>query len=83
MPTMDVLVTKKGYQEDPWCQRLEDLMNSLPGLWKDEKGLYYISECLVIMQVDNLHEHLFHTAHDVAGHFDADKSYTLLRGSYY
>jgi hypothetical protein len=74
---------KKGYQEDPWCRRLEDLMDSLPGLQKDEKGLYYISDRLVIPRVDNLREHLFHAAHDVAGHFGADKSYALLRGSYY
>jgi hypothetical protein len=37
----------------------------------------------VIPRVDDLHEHLFHAAHDAAGQFGVDKSYSLLRSSYY
>lgn len=73
----------KGYGEDPWCRRLHGLIDSLPGLRKGEGGLFYIGNRLVVPRVDNLCELLFHTAHDAAGHFGADKSYALLRGSYY
>lgn len=72
-----------GYHKDKWCQKLEGLLGSLPGLRKDERGLFFIADRLVILRVDNLHEHLFHAAHDAAGHFGADKSYALLHGSYY
>jgi hypothetical protein len=63
--------------------KLNGLLDSLLGLTRDECGLYHVAQCLVIPRVDDLREHLFHTAHDAVGHFGADKSYTLLRASYY
>lgn len=72
-----------GYETDPWCKRLNSLLGSLPGLSQDSQGLFYIADRLVIPRVDNLREDLFHAAHDSAGHFGADKSYALLRASYY
>jgi hypothetical protein len=72
-----------GYTADPWCMKLPELVGSLPGLSRDEHGLFYIADRLVVPRVDNLREHLFHAAHDTAGHFGADKSYALLRTSYY
>jgi hypothetical protein len=72
-----------GYAVDPWCKKLTVLVGSLPGLSKDDRGLFYIAGRLVIPRVKNLREQLFHAAHDAAGHFGADKSYALLRASYY
>jgi hypothetical protein len=72
-----------GYTTDPWCTKLPGLVGSLPGLSRDEHGFFYIAGRLVVPRVDNLREHLFHAAHDTAGHFGADKSYALLRTSYY
>jgi len=72
-----------GYALDPWCRKLTALVGSLPGLTRDEHGFFHIAGRLVVPRVDDLREQLFHTAHDATGHFGADKSYALLRASYY
>lgn len=72
-----------GYALDPWCKKLTGLVGSLPSLTRDNEGLYFISNRLIVPRVDNLREELFHAVHDAAGHFGADKSYGLLCGSYY
>lgn len=73
----------QGYALDPWCKQLSDRLGSLPGLTRDDNGLFFVGNRLIIPRVDNLREELFHAAHDAAGHFGADKSYALLRASYY
>lgn len=73
---------KDGYTKDPWCVRLSQLTNSLPGLQKRDE-LLYINDRLVIPRVTHLRETLFRLAHDDLGHFGADKSYAALRQSFY
>src|ERR1700683_3191947 len=46
-------------------------------------GLLYVGDCLVIPQINNIREQLFHLAHDCSGHFRSDKSYTTLCDAYY
>jgi hypothetical protein len=39
---------RSGYATDPWCQKLTNLLGSLPGLTQDDNGLFYIAGQLVI-----------------------------------
>jgi hypothetical protein len=73
---------RTGYQKDPWCVKLTNLINSLPGL-EQHGGLLYINKCLVIPRVTHLWETIFCLMHDELGHFGLDKSYTALRESFY
>ena len=71
---------KAGYQEDEFCKCVAS--SSMKG-WTQSNGLWYIGDRLLIPQVTNIHETLFHLAHDTLGHFGADKSYTSLLDAYY
>lgn len=73
---------KSGYTTDPWCTKLSSLVDSLPGL-RREDGLLYLNDRLVIPRITHLRETIFRLAHDELGHFGLDKSYAALRESYY
>jgi hypothetical protein len=73
---------KTGYNQDPWCIKLMKLVDSLPGL-RRENGLMYLNERLIIPRITHLHETIFKLAHDDLGHFGADKSYAAIRESFY
>jgi len=60
----------------------ELLLPSMKG-WKQSNGLWYIGDRLLIPRVTGLREALFQLAHNVLGHFGADKLYTSLRDAYY
>jgi len=46
-------------------------------------GLWYIEHRLLIPHYENIGEELFRLAHDISGHFGADKSYATLWDAYY
>jgi hypothetical protein len=55
---------------------------SIPGI-RLENELWYIGDRLVIPRYGTLCEDLFRLAHDVLGHFGANKSYSSIRNCYY
>jgi hypothetical protein len=73
---------KTGYLSDPFIKSLEA---AIPGtsFIKNQDGFWFIGTRLVIPNITHLREALFYLAHDVLGHFGADKSYAALRESYY
>ena len=66
---------KSGYDQDIFCQRLSK--NTVPGAQFINR-LWYIGDRLIIPQVGDLRENLFHLAHDALDHFGVDKSYASL-----
>lgn len=66
---------KEGYKDDAFYIQVTN--TAMKG-WQKMDDLWYIGDCLLIPHVSNLHETLFHLAHDTLGHFGADKSYTSL-----
>jgi len=73
---------KEGYEHDPWVQKIRD--GGFPKLGLViRNGLWYVGERLVVPEFGNLRETIFRLAHDNSGHFGSDKSYDMLRGSYY
>jgi hypothetical protein len=46
-------------------------------------GLLYTRDRLIVPQVSNVHELLFHLTHNVLEHFGFAKTYGLLQGSFY
>jgi len=54
----------------------------MPGA-KCPNSLWYMGDCLLIPQIGDICENLFHLAHDSLGHFGADKLYAMLRDAYY
>jgi hypothetical protein len=73
---------KKGYNEDPFCEKLMKNATSMPGFHVRD-DLYYVGSHLVIPHYGNLQEQLFCLAHDSMGHFGFEKSYGPLWESYY
>jgi hypothetical protein len=73
---------KQGYSEDLWCKKLLDA-EFLPHGIRASEGLLYAGDRLIVPQVSNVHELLFHLAHDVLGHFGFAKTYGSLRESFY
>jgi RNase H-like domain found in reverse transcriptase/Integrase zinc binding domain len=71
-----------GYHSDPFCIKLLNSSESVPGL-AERDGLLYIGDRLVVPRVGTLREDLFRLAHDSLGHFGFDKSYATLRHTYY
>lgn len=73
---------RKGYSTDPWIKRLRE---AKPGMKiiKEQTGLWFIGDRLVIPHCPQLREAIFRLAHDVLGHFGPDKSYEALRHSFY
>ena len=79
----EVLQTiKDGYKLDPFCVKLNDALDSCPGLCVVD-GLMYLGDCLIIPRHGDIWETLFLLAHDSLGHFGFEKSYGALRDSYY
>ena len=76
-----VLVSiKSGYNLDPYCVCLAK--NNIPGTHL-VNGLWSVGDPLVIPQIGDLQENLYHLVHDLLGHFRADKSYSSLHDNYY
>jgi hypothetical protein len=73
---------KEGYLTDPF---IKSIKAASPGTLfiKNQDGFWFIGSRLVIPNVPHIREALFYLAHDVLGHFGADKSYAALRESYY
>ena len=46
-------------------------------------GLWYVRDRLLIPRVNDLHENLFHLAHDTLGHFGFRKTYDTIQHSYF
>jgi hypothetical protein len=67
---------------DLWCKCLKDAAFFPHGI-KEVDGLLYAGERLIIPRTLNVHESLFHLAHDVLGHFGFLKSYGSLHDSFY
>jgi hypothetical protein len=65
-----------------FCQRVLANASSFPS-FKKVNGLFYLGDRLLVPKVANVREALFRTAHDVMGHFGAEKSYAALRESFF
>lgn len=73
---------RTGYTDDPWCKHLKDAPFFPHGI-KEVDGLLYVGDQLIILQNSNVHELLFHLAHNILGHFGFSKSYRSLHNSFY
>jgi hypothetical protein len=73
---------KAGYENDAFCKRVHDNAASFPSL-REVNGLLYLGDRLLVPNVPDVRESLFRTAHDVLGHFGAEKSYAALRDSFF
>ena len=71
---------KEGYDSDPFCQHLAQT-GALGAQFIN--GLWYVRDQLVIPCTGHIHENLFQLAHNTLRHFGMDKSYMVLRDSYY
>ena len=71
-----------GYDSDEFCKKVISSASSMQGI-TTSNGLWYIGDRLLIPRSGTLREELFRLAHDTAGHFGADKSYTTLRNAHY
>jgi hypothetical protein len=71
-----------GYLSDEFCKKLIGSSESTTGV-STSNGLWYIGDRLLIPRTGTIREDLFRLAHDVLGHFGADKSYATLRDAYY
>ena len=71
---------KEGYKSNNFC--IDLAQNGVPGA-QLINNLWYIGDCLMIPRTGDVHENLFHLAHDTLGHFSADKSYANLHDAYY
>jgi hypothetical protein len=73
---------QQNYVNNPWCKRLLDAEFFPHGI-HESGGLLYTGNRLIVPQVANICELLFHLAHDVLGHFGFGKTYGSLRDSFY
>jgi hypothetical protein len=83
--TTDPSVLQKileGYEQDEFCKKFILASLFTPRV-STSNGLWYISDHLLIPRASSIHEDLFHLAHDAYGHFCTNKSYTMLRDTYY
>lgn len=71
-----------GYEVDKYCQKLKGNLESIKGA-KEEDGLLYEGNRLVIPRSGPMREFLYRLAHNDLGHFGTDKTYAVLRESYY
>lgn len=76
---------KEGYLINSYTKKiLENRENGMTLLEVESKNrLLYVGEHLIIPEYKDLHKNLFRVVHDKLGHFGADKTYALLRHSYY
>lgn len=73
---------RAGYEKDEWCRKLRENTQSSPEA-NESQGLLYWKDQLVIPRHGSIHESLFRLAHNTLGHYGADKSYGVLRESFY
>jgi hypothetical protein len=73
---------KLGYEDDNVCQNFIRSGMKTGGL-REVNGLWYVGDRLLIPRTSKIWENLFRLAHDVLGHFGADKSYAALCDCYY
>jgi hypothetical protein len=74
-----LLQIKDGYVTDKFCQKVQS--TEMKG-WCKVNGLWYIGDRLLVPWITNLHKCLLKLAHDMLGHFGADKLYATLWDSY-
>ncbi len=77
---------KQGYKNDSFILKLRQGLEkgSLSNFdFKQEDGLFFYKNRIVIPNSTSLRERLFFLAHDQLGHFGTDKSYLNLRSSFY
>jgi hypothetical protein len=72
---------KASYSTDLFCQKL--IANGPDFGATKVNDLWYIGDRLLVPRVSDICENLFRLAHDSAGHFGADKSYSMLCDCYY
>ncbi|VDB90830.1 unnamed protein product [Peniophora sp. CBMAI 1063] len=75
-----------GYAKDAWASKVLDNLSSVPTArtaTTEHGRLLYIGARLVIPRIDTLRQDVFELAHDALGHFGLDKSYEVLRTSYF
>ena len=73
---------KEGYKTDPFITSLQSASSGTSFISQKE-GFWFVGARLVIPNVPHIREALFYLAHDALGHFGTDKSYAVLRDSYY
>src|SRR6202050_3313152 len=73
---------KSGYTSDSFCAKITSPGSQTRGV-HESNGLWYIGDRLLIPRTGDVHENLFRLAHDCLGHFGSDKSYAVLRDTYY
>lgn len=78
---------RKGYAEDSWCAGiLDDIKQGVIDSKLDlrlQNSLLFMGSRLIIPKYRDLHESLFHLAHDHLGHFEGEKSYGPLQDKFY
>lgn len=67
---------RDGYKSDLWCKRLCNA-GTMVG-YREENGLMYVGDQLIISQSKDFRENLFRLVHDSFGHFGFEKSYATL-----
>ncbi|GBE88839.1 hypothetical protein SCP_1402470 [Sparassis crispa] len=72
---------KDGYQEDKWCICLHSNLGVVGT--REQNGLLFIGDRLVIPHVPKLREAIFRLVHNSLGHFRFDKSYAAICNGYY
>ncbi|KAJ2936688.1 hypothetical protein H1R20_g395, partial [Candolleomyces eurysporus] len=77
-----VKLVKKGYAMDPWCRKFESAARGMSS-FRNENGLWFVNNRLIIPNFQNLRGILFQLAHDKLGHFGFKKAYAALRDDYY
>jgi hypothetical protein len=70
----------QGYKTDSWCQKA--LHTKMDGL--TVKGnLLFFKDYLVILHTGNVRETILTIAHNTLGHFGFDKTYDILKDTFY
>ena len=77
-----LLEIREGYKHDPFIPSLQQASPRMSTI-KNHGGFWFIGNHLIIPNIPWLQEALFHTTHNVLGHFRTDKTYAALCDSYY
>ena len=73
---------KLRYDTDPHIAKLTSAALGMPNVWQ-QNGFWFVDDRLDVSHGQNVHETLFHIAHDWLGHFGLPKTYDTLRTSFY
>ena len=73
---------KKGYGTDLFIDKLTSASAGMD-IIRQQDGFWFIKDRLIIPNVKDVHETLFHLAHNCMGHFGTGKSLTSLKDSFY